>query len=89
MYRIWCLSLERKTCTALNSSNPTPHPCTHAFGHFLATGSLTVHGELLGIHRPSLCSGGCVGGELHPNVHLSAGVHGRMCTSGRKVLSVM
>lgn len=66
--RIWCLSLERQTRTALNSSNPTPI-LAHAFGHFPATGSLTEHGEVSGICSPlPLGSGGCVGGELYVDV---------------------
>ena len=61
---ICCLSPERQTRTALNSSNPTPI-LAHAFGHFPATGSLAEHSEVSGIRSPSLlCSGGCVGGEL-------------------------
>lgn len=60
---MWCLSLERQTCTALNSSNPTPI-LAHAFGHFPATGSLTAHSEVLGVRSPSLlCSvwvGSCI-----------------------------
>lgn len=81
---IWCLSLERQTRTALNSSNPTPI-LAHAFGHFPATGSLTEHIEVSGIRSPSpLGSGGCVGGELYLDVCLSADVHSCVCTAGRR-----
>lgn len=81
---IWCLSLERQTHTALNSSNPTPI-LAHAFGHFPATGSLTEHSEVSGIRSPSmLCSGGCVGGELYLDECLSTDAHSCLCTAGRR-----
>lgn len=78
------LSLERQTCTALNSSNLTPI-LAHAFGHFPATGSLTEHGKVSGIHSPSLlCFGGCVGGELYLDECLCMDVHSCVCTLDRR-----
>lgn len=79
--RIWCLSPERQTHTALNSSNPTPI-LAHAFGHFPATGYLTEHGEVSGIHSPSsLSSGGCVGGDLYLGC-LPVYGHAQLCVHG-------
>lgn len=79
--RIWCLSLERQTHAALNSSNPTPI-LAHAFSHFPATGYLTEHGEVSGIHSHSLLSsGGCVGGELYPGC-MPVYEHAHLCVHG-------
>ena len=73
---MWCFSLERQTCKALNSSNPTPIPA-HAFGHFPTTGSLTVHTELSGIH--SYPSFNCV--CVFVGVCVFVCVHAHKCVS--------